>query len=49
MTVTSTSSKIIHGLSGLSHPIPRLVLSAVRGHLDGYNDGGLRTGLLLLK
>ncbi|KAL9989194.1 hypothetical protein ACROYT_G003717 [Oculina patagonica] len=48
VTVTSTSSKILHGLSGLSHPIPRLILSAVRGHLDAYSDGGLRTALLLL-
>ena len=49
MTVTSTSSRIFHSLSGLSHPILRLVLSAVRGHLDTYSDGGLRTALLLLR
>ena len=49
VTVTSTSSKILHGFSSLSHPIPRLILSAVRGHLDAYNDGGLRTALLLLR
>lgn len=48
VTVTSTSSKILHSLSGLSHPISRLILSAVRGHLDAYNDGGLRTALLML-
>lgn len=48
VTVTSTSSKILHSLSGLSHPISRLILSAVRGHLDTYNDGGLRTALLML-
>lgn len=49
MTVTSTSSRILHSLSGLSHPILRLILSAVRGHLDAYSDGGLRTALLLLR
>lgn len=49
VTVTSTSSKILHSLSGLSHPISRLILSAVRGHLDAYNDGGLRTALLMLR
>ena len=49
MTVTSTSSRIFHSLSGLSHPILRLILSAVRGHLDAYSDGGLRTALLLLR
>ena len=49
VTVTSTSSKILHSLSGLSHPIPRLILSAVRGHLERYSDGGLRTALLLLR
>ena len=49
MTVTSTSSRILHSLSGLSHPILRLILSAVRGHLDAYNDGGLWTALLLLR
>ena len=49
MTVTSTSSRILHSLSGLSHPILRLILSAVRGHLDAYNDGGLRTAMLLLR
>ena len=49
VTVTSTSSKILHSLSGLSHPIPRLILSAVKGHLEGYSDGGLRTALLLLR
>ena len=49
VTVTSTSSKILHSLSGLSHPIPRLILSAVKGHLEGYSDGGLRTAILLLR
>ena len=49
VTVTSASSKILHSLSGLSHPIPRLILSAVKGHLEGYSDGGLRTALLLLR
>ena len=49
MTVTSTSSKILHSLSGLSHPISRLILSALKGHLEGYRDGGLRTALLLLR
>ena len=49
MTVTSTSSRILHSLSGLSHPILRLILSAVRGHLDNYSDGGLQTTVLLLR
>ena len=49
MTVTSTSNRILHSLSGLSHPILRLLLSAVRGHLDAYSDGGFRTALLLLR
>ena len=47
--MTSTSRRIFHSLSGLSHPILRLILSAVRGHLDAYSDGGLRTALLLLR
>ena len=49
VTVTSTSSKILHSLSGLSHPIPRMIFSALRGHLERYGDGGLRTALLLLR
>lgn len=48
VTVTSTSSKILHSLSGLSHPILRLILAAVQGHLDNYSDGGLQTALLLV-
>lgn len=48
VTVTSTSSKILHSLSGLSHPILRLTLAAVQGHLDNYSDGGLQTALLLV-
>ena len=47
--MTSTSSKIVHSFSGLSHPIPRLILSAVRGHVDAYADGGLQTALLMLR
>ena len=49
VTVTSTSSKILHSLSGLSHPILRLILAAVQGHLDHYCDGGLQTALLLVR
>ena len=49
VTVTSTSSKILHSLSGLSHSIPRLILSAVKGHIDSYSDGGLQTALLLVR
>ncbi|XP_068695767.1 molecular chaperone MKKS-like [Montipora foliosa] len=48
VTVTSMSSRILHSLSGLSHPILRLILSAVRGHLDNYSDGGLQTTVFLL-
>lgn len=49
VTVTSTSSKMLHSLSGLSHPILRLILAAVQGHLDNYSDGGLQTALLLVR
>ena len=49
VTVTSASSKILHSFSGLSHSMPRLILSAVKGHLDSYNDGGLQTALLLVR
>lgn len=47
--MTSTSSKILHSLSGLSHPILRLILFSIKGHLDNYGDGGLQTALLLVR
>ena len=49
MTVTSSSRRMIDNLSSSSHPVVRLLLAAVKGHLDVYSDGGLRTALLTLR
>ena len=49
VTLTSSSRRVIESLLSNSHPVVRLVLTAVKGHLDNYFDGGLQTALLVFR
>ena len=34
---------------GVSHPVMRLVMMAIKGHLEVFNDGGLTMAILLIR
>ncbi|XP_028407669.1 McKusick-Kaufman/Bardet-Biedl syndromes putative chaperonin-like [Dendronephthya gigantea] len=49
VTVTSSASQILKNITTVSTPLTRLLLQAVQGHLNQFNDGGLFTAFLALQ
>ena len=47
VTATSACGRLLHVLAP-QHPVLKLLLSCVQGHLQRYNDGGLLTSTLAL-
>ena len=47
--VTSSSSRLLHVLMSDAHPIVRIIIAALKSHLDLFSDGGLSTAILLLR